>query len=220
MTLTNELELIARKERTDKAKRKHFYTKWYDLYFKIFRYKKINLLEIGVKEGRSICMWGKYFKNANIYGLDIDKECINVEVFKKFKIFIGDQTDIELLGKINKHVKNGFDIIIDDGSHITSDQKETFVYLFDKLNLGGIYVIEDLQTSYRQNYKRGKCENFVDFLKKRIDDVNYNGRYTINNFDVIKKDGKKLDKLNKYEKTIESIHFYAGICFVFKRDKK
>ena len=43
-------------------------------------------------------------------------------------------------------------IIIDDGSHITSHQQKSLGYLFPLLNTNGIYICEDLHTSYVQSY--------------------------------------------------------------------
>ena len=51
-----------------------------------------------------------------------------------------------------KSINSELDIIIDDGSHINEHVIRTFQYLFPKLKPGGIYVVEDTQTSYRQDY--------------------------------------------------------------------
>ena len=42
-----------------------------------------------------------------------------------------------------------FDIIIDDGSHQSKHIISSFKFLFSYLNNNGIYVVEDLQTSYQ-----------------------------------------------------------------------
>ena len=41
-----------------------------------------------------------------------------------------------------------FDIIIDDGSHLRKDVIKSFHLLFPHLNNDGLYVVEDMQTSY------------------------------------------------------------------------
>lgn len=51
-----------------------------------------------------------------------------------------------------------FDIIIDDGSHKTSEQIKSFEILSKQLNKGGLYVIEDLHTSFFN----GKDYNYID----------------------------------------------------------
>ncbi len=207
---------------TDKGREKHYYTQWYNFHFKDIRDKKINILEIGVAAGCSLNMWSKYFKNSNIYGIDITNKNIKKDVLRNFDIFIGDQSDKKFLKKVCNSVSDGFDIIIDDGSHIPDNQIVTFKYLFPRLNTGGVYVIEDLQTSYRSAYKQKSDTSMVDFLKKKVDDINLNGKSHCNNFEIIKekrridKQNKKV-KLNKYEKTILSMHFYTGLCFIYKR---
>ena len=41
-----------------------------------------------------------------------------------------------------------FDIIIDDGSHLSLHQIGTFEALYGSLKTAGLYIIEDVQTSY------------------------------------------------------------------------
>jgi hypothetical protein len=66
------------------------------------------------------------------------------------QIDIVDQSDAIALKAYAK--KNGpFDIIIDDGSHITSHQILSFETLWAYLNVGGTYVIEDTLTSLGKN---------------------------------------------------------------------
>ena len=42
---------------------------------------------------------------------------------------------------------DGFDIIIDDGSHVSTDQNVSLAYLFRHLKSSGFYVLEDLDCS-------------------------------------------------------------------------
>ncbi len=198
----------------DKGASQHNYTRWYNYYFDNKTEEQLNILEIGVAKGRSIYLWNSCFKNSKIYGIEINKRATDKELIKGCKVFIGNQTDEKFLKKVCKSVPDGFDIVIDDGSHVTSDQIKTFGYLFKRLNPGGIYVIEDLQTSYQKKYQKGKYKSAVDYLKGLVDDINYNGKFKCNSFDRVI---KKSRKLKKYEKTIEGMSFHAGICFIFKR---
>ena len=212
----NKLEDIIKykKHTTDKGRAKHYYTKWYNFYFKGIKNENLNILEIGAADGNSITMWKKYFKNSEIYGIEKDKNLPTSDLINKFKIFIGDQSDTKFLEKVCSEVPEGFDIIIDDGSHITSDQVVSFEFLFDKLNPGGIYIIEDLFYSYLESHKIGECKSSVDFLKNKIDDINYNGKFLCGNFEVLVKKSKFLER---YERIIDGMSFHAGICFIFKR---
>lgn len=227
----NLLEKIAVNEGTDKSKNKHGYTKWYNFYFDSIRQDKLNILEIGVDKGYSLLTWRKYFNNAMIYGIDNREDDICEKAKEVCDIFIGDGTDRVFLKKICKKVPDGFDIIIDDGSHRSKDQIKSFEYLFGKLNPGGIYVIEDLYLSYNKYFQTQYFPTIIEYLKKRVDDVNFSGKYKWCDYDIIRKKEKaqelvrnrrtKKSKIkvltNKYERTIEAIHFYNGICFILKR---
>lgn len=105
------------------------------------------ILEIGVKEGKSIMMWQKYFPDAEIHGLDIFEADpipdVPGVVFHK-----GNQCDYILLDKLRNF---DFDIIIDDGSHNSRDQMITFFGLFN----GKHYFIEDLHCNRNDFFSQG-----------------------------------------------------------------
>lgn len=149
-------------KRTNKPE--HFIVLYGEL-FQEYREKPIRLLEIGVQDGDSIELWKKYFKKAEIVGLDVRPIAIEGAT-----IVAGDQSDPEILRSLGN-----FDIIIDDGGHKMSQQKTSFNILFDQLNEGGIYVIEDLETSYLVDYK-DSLPTTVDFLKGLVDSVNKKGK--------------------------------------------
>jgi cephalosporin hydroxylase len=210
--MINELDLIALSLDTDKNSLKHNYTEWYDYYFNSIRNENLNILEIGIAKGSSLLMWKKYFKNSNIFGIDIKDKNYKTRL-PGIKYFIGDASDKSFLLKVNSDIDDGLDIIIDDASHIPRHQILGFESLFPKLNKGGIYVVEDLQTSYREHKNYG--ENAVNYFKNLVDDVNFYGKNRHQNINIVKE--KIMKKANEYEKTIKSIHFYMGICFIFKR---
>ena len=181
----------------------------YEKYFKFLRHKKINILEIGVDKGDSLRLWREYFINANICGLDINKKEFTI---KNVEIYQGDQNDKILLNKIAaKYGK--FDIIIDDGSHISKHIINSFDHLFDHLSQDGIYVVEDLQTSYIPRYggsriNLNKKKTSMNFFKTLADSINYE------NFD------RPFFKKNRFDALIQSIHFYQNIVFIFKGESK
>jgi len=197
-----------------KGKKKHNYIRWYNFYFSCIKDSNLNILEIGVDRGVSLKIWKEYFKNSNIYGIEKNTSFINKDLVKGCKIFEGDHNNIEFLKKVCKSIKGKFDIIIDDGSNIPSEQIKIFEYLFKKLNQGGIYVIENLQTSYQDKFRTKDYRSAIEFLRNKIDDINFNGKFMCNSFERIK---KKSSHLTKYEKSISGISFYTGICFIFKR---
>lgn len=93
----HNLDRLGKIYKTDKAG-PHFYTPHYKLHLKKYKYRRVNLLEIGVGGwnhpfygGNSLRMWKKYFPFGKIFSLDIfDKSAVQE---KRIKIFIGSQVD-------------------------------------------------------------------------------------------------------------------------------
>ena len=88
-------------------------------------------------------MWDEYFgDNAKIYGADI-KIVFDTKEFKQPRITVleSDATKPEFLDKLGDTT---FDVIIDDGSHQATDQITTFNLLRDRMNPGGLYIVEDI----------------------------------------------------------------------------
>ena len=84
---------------------------------------------------------------------DIDTACAaKVQNTTKNTILIGDQGSEEDLLRFIKEAgaddgANGFNLIVDDGSHRNAHQLESFRVLFEHgLAPGGIYVIEDIES--------------------------------------------------------------------------
>jgi demethylmacrocin O-methyltransferase len=208
------LSKIARIHKTDKFGY-HFYTPHYQEHFKTYKFKKNTVLEIGVGGyedpfvgGNSLRMWKSYFPFSKIYALDIYDKSFLQE--RRIKIFKGSQIDFGFLETITKEIGD-IDLIIDDGSHINEHVIESFKYLFPKLKKGGIYVVEDTQTSYWNDYG-GDSSNFDNkqtiygFFKSLIDGLN-NEEFIIENY-----------QKTYYDKHIVSMHFYHNMIFIYKGD--
>lgn len=148
---------IGVKHGTDKAT----YHKYCDFYQKLLpkRTFKGRLLEVGVMDGASIRMWAEYYPKAEIVGIDtVDKSHLSIEGATLLQI---DATDPAALADLGM-----FDIIIDDGSHKTSDQQKAFEQLYySQLNKGGKYILEDLHTSLWPSYVDSKLDT-IKYLKK------------------------------------------------------
>lgn len=210
--LFNNLRKLGLFYGTDKVT-DHSYTQHYEEHFRKFKYKKIKLLEIGVggyanplNGGHSLRMWKRYFPFGKIFSLDIhDKTAIEE---KRIKIFKGSQIDDFFLDRITDEIGD-LDIIIDDGSHINEHVIKTFKILFPKLKVGGIYVIEDIQTSYWPEYGGNSFDlnnpnTIMNFFKGLTD--------SLNNKEFIKPNYIQ----NYYDKKIISIHFYHNLIFIYK----
>ncbi len=93
--------------------------------------------------------WRDFFRNGQIVGLDLDPVSID-DPTGRIVTYQGDQADLALLDRIaRERAPGGFDIIIDDASHIAALTKISFWHLFNyHLKPGGYYVIEDWRVSY------------------------------------------------------------------------
>lgn len=151
---------LAQKYKTDKLE--HGYIPFYEKYLPETPKR---ILEIGVKEGRSLAMWAEYFPDAEIHGLDLFEEYSPHNIFDyiiekdaKFprNIFLhkGNQIDYNQLEILRRY---DFDVIIDDGSHNSRDQMMTFFGLFN----GKHYFIEDLHCCDEEFYKQGIHDEFT-----------------------------------------------------------
>jgi hypothetical protein len=205
---------LALKHGSDKAGH-HNYTPIYEKYFAPFRDQPITLLELGIggyefpdRGGASLKMWYEYFPKADIVGIDLhSKTGLSNE---RTWVYKASQTDhIFLEGLLKAH--GNPNIIIDDASHINKLTIQSFVILFPLLAPGGIYVVEDIESSWAplHSWAMG-CDNYkdlneyctVNFFRRLVDEMN--GQY-----------------IPHYETwgfpEIDSIHFYKNIIFIQKK---
>jgi SAM-dependent methyltransferase len=122
----------------------------YERLFSPLRDQAVNLLEIGVQNGGSLEVWAQYFANAaQIIGCDVDPKCANLQyVDPRIEVVVGDATDKRTRMQVME-ICNSFDIVIDDGSHLSSDIVSAFLSYFPLLKPGGLYVVEDTHALYR-----------------------------------------------------------------------
>ena len=146
VNMNDPLSELAIKYKTDKWGKKHHYTPLYYDLFKDRREKVKKVLEIGVGEGASLRMWRDYFPNALIYGIDNLTERVFEEV--GIRVLKADQGHegqlLEALDEILPSPKD-LDLVIDDGSHKTSDQIFSCMTILPKLSDSAVYVIEDVR---------------------------------------------------------------------------
>jgi len=141
-----ELANLYNSDKGTRYKCSHGYTRIYE---KIFRKLKVgSLLEIGLnRDGTtdipSLKMWRDYFPaHVKIYGLDIEPAFLQCsDPSKSIEIIIGDQSVAKDLLPLTKRK---YDIIIDDGLHASKHQQVSLDILWNSLNSGGVYIIEDL----------------------------------------------------------------------------
>ncbi|MFK0692079.1 class I SAM-dependent methyltransferase [Mesorhizobium sp. IMUNJ 23033] len=193
----------------------------YDSHFARYRQQPITLLEIGVQNGGSLEIWGKYFRSATrILGCDIAEKCRELAFQdNRIAVFIGDANSAETRKAILADTAT-FDIIVDDGSHIVSDVIESFALYFPSIKPGGAYVVEDLHTSYWEGFGgRSDLElSSMGFFKLLADVVNKefwrNGR---TDFNLLKNYAERYNvALSDIDLDIDEVAFANSICIIRK----
>ncbi len=164
------------------------YLPHYDALFGPLRGHPVCVLEIGVQNGGSLETWAAFFQAGDVFvGCDIDPKCGRLQYDDpRIKIVVGDANTAPTFEKITS-IKNTFDIVIDDGSHVSMDIMRCFVNFFPLLNPGGIYVIEVAHCLYLDQYGGGLLSEFgaVAFFKRLVDVVSFQfwkDGVTINNY--------------------------------------
>ena len=165
---------------TDKAT-EHRYTQHYERHLEHLRDEEFTLLEIGIggyfeegEGGESLRMWKRFFQKAHIIGLDfIDKRFV---ARPRISVYVGDQTDEVILRRIFEE-NDPIAVVIDDGSHHPEDVRRTFGIVFPLLQDGGVYVIEDVQTSYWPKWggslDRQSTTSTMALVKDLVDGLNW-----------------------------------------------
>ncbi|MEM6299058.1 MAG: hypothetical protein AAF740_10270, partial [Bacteroidota bacterium] len=96
--MDKSLRKIGLRTGTDKVTY-HGYDRFYPLFLDHIRHSNIKVLEVGVHRKESIEMWVEYFADGYIFGIDINME---EEVGDRFKIFRGDQRDLQFLERVSR----------------------------------------------------------------------------------------------------------------------
>ena len=119
--------------------------------------EEITLLELGIYRGGSLKLWRDYFPRGAVVGID-RKLPQNFRPGERIQVFEGSHGNKRFLAEVaNRTAPDGFDIIIDDASHIGAKTRIAFWYLFDHhLKPGGLYAIEDWGTGYLDDFPDGK----------------------------------------------------------------
>lgn len=193
----------------------------YDKHLRGFVDAPIRLLEIGVFRGASLRMWRQYFSAAErIVGVDINPDCEQYEdEAQGIHVEIGSQSDPAFLGSVvEKH--GPFDVIIDDGSHVSSHMIETFNALFlDGLADRGVFVLEDTHCCYWES-NRDLKHSMMDYVYALSDlmhrhhfELQRTPHYTM---------GRSRRKLrsNRIAHALESIHIHDSMVVMEKNSAK
>ncbi|MDI4232962.1 glycosyltransferase [Bradyrhizobium sp. Arg237L] len=148
----------------------------YERLFASMRDHPVRLLEIGVQNGGSLDIWSQFFPKAQaIVGCDINPNCERLTYDDpRIGIIVGDANDPQTQELILQR-SGQFDIVIDDGSHLSSEIIRTFALYFPHLAEGGIFVAEDLHCSYWDKFEGGLYYPYssITFFKRLADVINH-----------------------------------------------
>ena len=159
----------------------HYYTPHYERHLSRLKTERFTLLEIGIggyahqrKGGASLKMWSIFFPHAQIFGLDVqDKSFVDGNRIRTYR---GSQADAGLLRQIADDADR-LEVVIDDGSHRPEHVRASFAVLFPLLTDGGIYAIEDTQTSYWPEFggseDRYASGTTMALVKELLDGLNH-----------------------------------------------
>lgn len=203
----NDLEAFFFTQKHNTMSKWLHYFEAYDRFFAKYRGRDITILEIGVFQGGSLQMWKNYFQSTQnkvtVYGIDIDPRCKYLEE-DNIKILIGSQEDRNFLRQVKEQIGK-VDILIDDGGHTMKQQIVTMEELFDLVDDEGIYLCEDLHTSYMEEYEgKYKGDTFIEYSKNLIDALH--SQYITTG----------QIKNNTYTSRIKSISYYDSMVFIEK----
>lgn len=208
---TNKMKTAGR--HSDKIKH-HKYHEIYPTYIEKFYNNTGGIVEIGLqpKTGlASLTMWLELFPNMHIYGLD---KGTPDESKDRYTIFNCDQSDAHQLDKCIEKMNHPVYLINDDGSHIPEHQLLTFNKLFPLLEVGGVYIIEDVETSYwtkgalygyKTRYGKGHPRSIIEIFKQAIDGVNLEF-------------SQSAEGQVKHQEKISSISFAKNCIIITKRE--
>ena len=156
----------------------HGYSKFYEKVFLEFKDKKINVLEIGSFYGNASAAMFFYFRNANIFGADINPDMFNYTSKRMTSFFVNSSSTSSIQKNIiDKKIK--YKIIIEDASHMLKDQIISLFYLFPILESGGYFIVEELDfPETREDMRIGQeFPDLKSILKNVLKKKDFNSKY-------------------------------------------
>ncbi|CCB65044.1 class I SAM-dependent methyltransferase [Hyphomicrobium sp. MC1] len=197
----------------------------YESLFSRFQSAPITMLEIGIQNGGSLEIWAKYFSNAKaIVGSDINEKCASLKFSDPaISVAVGDANSDEAFRRITSKATT-YDIIIDDGSHKSSDITRTFAKYFPILNSGGIFIIEDLHCSYWSQFEGGLGDptSSMELFKALTDFLNVEHWQSQSQDDLLEGFKSKYDVSigDNILSSLHSVKFLNSLCVIEKSKPK
>jgi hypothetical protein len=131
---------------------------------------------------------------------------------ERVAVTIGDLGDPELLRRL---AASAYDVILDDASHLWGHQLLAFEILFPAVREGGLYIIEDVNTSFgvnRERWSQGLEVDTYSILSRLIALVAGRGR----NHPLFSSAGLNDHPVLGFWRDIESITILNDACLIAK----
>jgi len=146
-------------------------------------------------------MWSAFFPTAKVVGLDVNEECKDV---------CADNPNIEIriADATRAPQPELFDIILDEGSHLSGHIVQSYKTHWPRLKPGGFYIIEDLACTRDRDYGIAALAVYrLPVTKTRMA-----LRSTL-----MKLFDDELRALDRGQSECEFCHFYQELCIIRKR---
>ena len=199
------------------------YLPTYQALFAPYRDRPVRLLEIGVQNGGDLEIWAQYFKSATtIVGCDINPACAKLRYDDpRIHIVIGD-ANTDNTEQLIAAQSEGFDLIIDDGSHESGDIIQSFARYFPRLSQGGLFVAEDLHCSYWSQFEGGlfNPQSSMAFFKRLADVLNHeHWGVPFARADILRsfEADHDIQLIESVLAEIHSVQFINSMCVISKR---
>ncbi|KAI1839513.1 hypothetical protein JX266_014276 [Neoarthrinium moseri] len=178
--------------------------------------QKVKMLEIGLGcdmsygPGASYYAWLRYFPHVEIYYIEYDSRCDRNWADKTTgaTFYFSDQGDTAVLQEFIDEIGGDFDIIIEHNGHFTNQQIVSFEVLWPVIKPGGIYFVENPETSHITYYgsdtssgRDSRIETMANYVYELMDE------------------GFQADRNVHYVSLkMRGIDCQRGICALFKKE--
>lgn len=203
-----DLDKIAEQWTTDKGVIGHHYLRYYQRYVERMKMTATKVLEIGVDLGKSHRMWRDYFPNAQVWGLDSDRQYVDgVDLGGRIALALGNQNDPEIMERMA--INGPYDLIVDDGSHIPQHQIYSFQQLFSAVKPGGVYIIEDIGKDTEE------AQNGMTWAYLLNIAMGIQGRGWV----IAEYAWNEWHRLDDFHKLVEFVHIYPWCCVIGRSER-
>lgn len=120
----------------------HQYLHLYEGLLEPIRNRATRVLEIGIWDGDSLLMWRDYFRNAEVFGIDVSEAPARLTGEKRIHTIRGDAYSEATLALVDEF--GPYDLIVDDGPHTYDSQIDAARRYSELVAPGGLLLIEDI----------------------------------------------------------------------------